>query len=50
MAIRAFTKDEGSVLNITWEIYSLPINATPESDAALDIRIIQLMAKAIEGW
>jgi len=49
MAISAFIKDEGSVVKIICEIYSLPINATPESDAAFEIRMMQLMAKAMEG-
>ena len=30
--------------------YSLPINATPERDAALEIKITQLTANAMEGW
>ena len=49
MAINAFVKDDGSVVKIICEIYSLPISATPESDAAFEIRMIQLIAKAIEG-
>jgi hypothetical protein len=49
IAINAFIKDDGSVVKIICEIYSLPINATPESDAAFEIRMMQLMAKAMEG-
>ena len=49
MAMSALVKDDGSVVKIICEIYSLPINATPESDAAFDIRMMQLMAKAMDG-
>ncbi len=38
-----------SVLNNNGAMYSLPINATPASDAALEIKMMQLMAKAMEG-
>ena len=50
MAISARVIEPGSALNNTSEIYSLPTNATPAMEAALEIRIIQLMEKATEGW
>ena len=33
----------------TFIIYSAPISATPASEAALDIKIMQLTANAIDG-
>jgi len=36
-------------LKITCEMYSLPTNATPDIDAAFEIRMIQLMENAIDG-
>jgi len=36
-------------LKISGTIYSLPISATPEMEAAFEIRIIQLIPKANEG-
>jgi hypothetical protein len=50
MAIRDFIRSEGGWAKIIWEMYSLPISATPEREAALDMRMMQLMAKAMEGW
>jgi hypothetical protein len=35
--------------NITLIIYSAPINETPASDAALAMRMMQLIAKARDG-
>jgi hypothetical protein len=49
MAMSAFTKSDGGVLKMICEMYSLPIRATPDSDAALEIRIMQLTPKAMEG-
>jgi hypothetical protein len=49
IAIRARVILSGVVLKITCEIYSLPINATPDIEAALEIRIMQLMANAMDG-
>ena len=39
----------GVPVKITCEIYSLPINDTPDMEAALEISMIQLMANATEG-
>ena len=50
MAIRALIKSDGGTAKMICEIYSLPINATPEREAALEMRMIQLTAKAMEGW
>jgi len=52
MAISLICNAAGSVMDgkITPEMYSAPISATPVSDAAFEINMIQLMAKAIEGW
>ncbi len=48
MAIIASLNEDGS-LNSNGAMYSLPINATPESEAAFEISMIQLMPNAIEG-
>jgi len=49
IAMRDFIKSEGGCAKIIWEMYSLPIKATPEREAALEISMMQLMAKAMEG-
>ena len=49
MAIKARVVLSGVVLKITCEMYSLPINATADMEAAFEIRIIQLMANAMDG-
>ncbi len=49
MAIIAFTKSVVPDVKMSGVIYSLPINATPDNEAALDISMMQLIAKAIEG-
>jgi hypothetical protein len=49
MAMRDIIKSDGGWAKIIWEIYSLPINENPEREAALEIRMIQLTAKAMEG-
>ena len=49
MATNDLIKSEGGFEKIISQIYSLPINATPESDAAFEMRMMQLMANAIEG-
>ncbi len=50
MAIRALTKSVCGTEKRTSVMYSLPIKATPAREEALDIRMMQLTAKAIEGW
>ena len=49
IAINALTVLVTSDLDMSGVMYSLPINATPASEAALEIRIMQLIAKAMEG-
>jgi hypothetical protein len=49
MAMKARVVSPGSVWKITCEIYSLPTSATPDIDAALEMRMMQLMENAIEG-
>ncbi len=49
MAMKARVVLSGVVLKITCEIYSLPIKATPAIEAAFEIRMMQLIANAMEG-
>jgi len=49
MAIRAFTKSVGGTAKMICEMYSLPISATPDREAALEMRMMQLTANAMEG-
>ena len=50
MATSDLIKSEGVFEKMISQMYSLPINATPESEAALEMSMIQFIANAIEGW
>ena len=49
MAIKGFAIPAADLSNKRGAMYSLPIKATPESEAAFEIRIIQFIAKAMDG-
>jgi len=49
MATSDLTRSEGGCEKMISQMYSLPINATPERDAALEMRMIQLIANAMDG-
>ncbi len=38
------------LLNTTFDIYSAPTKATAATEAAFYTKIIELMAKATDGW
>ena len=50
IATNDLIKSEGVLEKIISQIYSLPISATPDKEAALEMSMIQFIANAIDGW
>ena len=50
MATNDLIKSEGVFEKMISQMYSLPISATPDKEAALEMSMIQFIANAIEGW